>query len=641
VRGRRSFPQKSKPKKTTKQTKQKQSKNQNQKTNPTQPNPNPIQPTTCSSLFINDIIMAAPLAPAPAAGSFQSTSLYVGDLGLDITEGNLFELFNTVGPVASIRVCRDAVTRRSLGYAYVNFHSPNDAERALDTLNNNNLRGRPIRVMWSQRDPSVRKSGVGNIFIKNLDKSIDHKALYDTFSDFGNILSCKVALDEKGVSKGYGFVHYETQKNADDAIAKVNGCVIGSSPVPVYVGKFISKKERQLQNAQNFTNVFVKNLSLNATYEDVETLFSQYGKITSGVIMKTEEGKPKGFGFFNFESHEAAKAAVDNLNNSEFQGKVIYVARAQKKSERKHELQQTYRSYLMDSVRKGTNLYVKNLDDDVTDAMLQEEFKKFGNITSAVVMKDERDNSRGFGFVCFSTPDEANRAVTEMNNKQIWSKPLYVSFAQRKEERRAQLEAQYRMTTQRPPRAQQIMPMYPFAQPNLPLMYPQMMPRQRWNATAQGIPFQQGVPFVNQLPPGQQIRPGQQPGIRGQPFTPAAAAAAAAGRPQMFRRPEKPGEEPLTVEYLSQFSPEHQFLMVSQRLYPVIMKAQPELAPKITGMLRSWYLEHHQGPEELLRLLEDPVALNTKIAEAMEIWEEHVRNTEAVNAGQDAPVAAQ
>ena len=59
------------------------------------------------------------------------------------------------------------------------------------------------------------------VCLQNLDKDIDNKALHDTFSAFGNILSCKVALDAAGQSKGYGFVHYEADESAEQAIDKV------------------------------------------------------------------------------------------------------------------------------------------------------------------------------------------------------------------------------------------------------------------------------------------------------------------------------------------------------------------------------------------------------------------------------------
>jgi polyadenylate-binding protein len=460
----------------------------------------------------------APAPPAPTmgsgggggggasnAGSFHSASLYVGDLNPEINEGFLFEIFNAVGPVASIRVCRDAVTRRSLGYAYINFHQVADAERALDTMNYTDIKGRPCRIMWSQRDPSLRRSNVGNIFVKNLHESIDNKQLYDTFSLFGNILSCKVVQDPATLlSKGYGYVHYETQEAADEAIEKLDGMLIDGKEVQV--GAFMRRNDRPGLN--DWTNCFVKNIPTEWDDAKLREVFEAYGEIVSAAIalgtpkprkvkeegssaedtpadepvseegaIETEaeekpadeeaekkeeekvEDKPNdkanlGYGFVNFLEHEGAARAVEELCGKMFtvtvDGEVtemeLFVGRAQKKAERERELRNKFETLKMERISKfqGINLYVKNLDDAVTDEQIREEFSPYGTITSSRVMKDPKDGrSRGFGFVCFSAPEEATRAVNEMNGKLVNNKPIFVALAQRKEVRRAQLEAQH------------------------------------------------------------------------------------------------------------------------------------------------------------------------------------------------------
>ncbi|BBN18032.1 polyadenylate-binding protein [Marchantia polymorpha subsp. ruderalis] len=384
---------------------------------------------------------AAQQAAGAAPSQFVSTSLYVGDLDPNVSEAQLYEIFSQVGPVVSIRVCRDLITRRSLGYAYVNYNSAQDATRALELLNFTPVNGKPIRIMFSHRDPSGRKSGTANIFIKNLDKTIDNKALFDTFSAFGSILSCKVATDSSGLSKGYGFVQFEQEEAASSAIEKVNGMLLNDKQV--FVGPFVRRQERdQTSGASKFNNVYVKNIAEDTSDEDLRKIFGEFGTISSAVVMRDGEGKSKCFGFVNFEHADHAAKAVEALNGKKIQEKEWYVGRAQKKSEREAELRAKFEQERKERIEKyqGVNLYLKNLDDTIDDEKLRELFNEFGTITSCKVMRDPQGLSRGSGFVAFSQPEEANRAVAEMNGRMVGSKPLYVALAQRKEERRARLQ---------------------------------------------------------------------------------------------------------------------------------------------------------------------------------------------------------
>ena len=694
-----------------------------------------------------------PTSAAPSTAPQNSASLYVGELDPSVTEAMLFELFSSIGQVASIRVCRDAITRRSLGYAYVNYNSAPDGERALEELNYTLIKGKPCRIMWSQRDPALRKTGQGNVFIKNLDSAIDNKALHDTFAAFGTILSCKVAQDEQANSKGYGFVHYDSADAASNAIKHVNGMLLNEKKV--YVGHHIPKKDRMSKFEEmkaQFTNVYVKNIDETVTDEEFRDMFEKHGEVTSASLARDDEGKSRGFGFVNYIRHEDAQAAVEKLHDTDLKSQRLYVGRAQKKHEREEELRKQYENARAEKASKyqGVNLYVKNLDDEIDDDKLRELFETFGTITSAKVMRDtqpldqpgspvksekkedetgtdnikkegdeddkkdeEKDKvtikgekkvlgkSKGFGFVCFSNPDEATKAVTEMNQKMVNSKPLYVALAQRKDVRKNQLEqsiqARNQLRMQQAAAAagmqnQQFMQPPMFYNPGqqfggrgqMPFMgqtgrggFPGMPPQQgRGGPMGQQMPGMFGMPggMPGGLPPqaynnpaymqqmlqaaqvaqaqamggrggaqrGMPMMPGMGPNIGGMPAMRGGPGFAQGGRggppmggrggpgfpgggrgmpPQMGQMPGQPGTSGVDIEALNSAPPAQQKQILGEALYPKIAEQQPELAGKITGML----LEMDNN--ELLGLTNDEGALRAKVSEAMNVYDEYMRQS--------------
>eukprot|EP01085_Mycamoeba_gemmipara_P002260 Mycagemm_TRINITY_DN10073_c0_g2::TRINITY_DN10073_c0_g2_i1::g.2260::m.2260 type:complete len:364 gc:universal TRINITY_DN10073_c0_g2_i1:104-1195(+) len=354
------------------------------------------------------------------------------------------------------------------------------------------------------------------------------------------------------------------------------------------------------------------------------------------------------------------------MNGQMVDGKVIFVGRAQKKSEREAELKAKFEQLKLERMAKeaGVNLYIKNLDDSYDDEKLRAEFTAFGTITSAKVMRDDKNISKGFGFVCFTTPEEATKAITDMNGKMLANKPIFVALAQRKDVRRAQLES-YHRAQQNFARAgfpsNVYAPMGPVyypppqggamprgAQPGF-VAYPpqQMIPRGRWTAPQGQMPRQGGAGYGNYgvMPVNQrQARGGRQGqgrgGAQGAPrggahaqpagggapaAAPAAAVAGGAGADanRSFKWTKearnKDAAEPSAAPAAggdgaaAASSPEDRKQMLGETLFPLVYAVQPKEAGKITGMLLEL------GVPEVLELLENPVALSSKIQEAMAV----------------------
>lgn len=617
-----------------------------------------------------------PTNTANANSSAQYASLYVGDLAPEVTEDVLYQVFNTVGPVASIRVCRDSVTRRSLGYAYVNFHSVQDAERALDTLNFSNIKGNPCRIMWSHRDPTVRRSNSSNVYVKNLDKNIDNKALHDTFCLFGNILSCKVAQDPEGKSRGFGFIHFENEEAAKTAIEKLNGMKIGTKTV--YVGPFQKHSERDNGTPKAFSNVYMKHIPDSWDEEKVKATLEEFGQVTSFVVKADAKGRR--FAFANYEDFDQARAAVDALHGRDMRSEEqkalvlseedkaaleeekeediytyqLYCTRAQNKSERSAELKAKFTPSASSSTASlrapgGNNLYIKNISETVEDEGLKAMFEEFGAITSAKVMRDEKGESRCFGFVCFANPEDATKAVTEMHLKLVAGKPLYVGLHEKKDQRLERLQQRYRMP--QGAMAAGRGGMYPGATGGFARPMPGMPGRPMQPAMGM-YPGRGPMPTPYMVAPGQMrpmmpaamggVKPGMprmqpglmQPGLR-QPMPMGARpmggqyqftnqARNMAGPPGMAPGMMAPqvGQTdlgqfdpngPLTAAALAAAPPAVQKQMLGEKLFPAIAKMQPELAGKITGMM----LEMDNS--ELLILLESEQQLRYKVDEALRV----------------------
>src|ERR1700722_16048276 len=82
-------------------------------------------------------------------------------------------------------------------------------------------------------------------------------------------------------------------------------------------------------------NIYVGNLTWDATQDDLYNLFQEHGKVTRAqVIMDRETGRSRGFGFVEMENDSEAERAITALNEADFRGRPLTVNEAKPRDDR-------------------------------------------------------------------------------------------------------------------------------------------------------------------------------------------------------------------------------------------------------------------------------------------------------------------
>jgi len=192
------------------------------------------------------------MASAEIVQRNQDATCHVGNLDERMTEELLWELFLQVAPVVKVNIPKDKVSGNSLLYGFVELRSEDDAEYAIKTLNMIKLNGKPLKVSKASQDKKKMEVGA-NLFIGNLDPDVDEKLLYDTFSAFGSVSQTpKVMRDvDTNISKGYGFVSFDSFEASDLAIECMNGQFLSNRAISVqYAFKKDTPGERHGSQAE-------------------------------------------------------------------------------------------------------------------------------------------------------------------------------------------------------------------------------------------------------------------------------------------------------------------------------------------------------------------------------------------------------
>ncbi|XP_030289764.1 ELAV-like protein 1 isoform X1 [Sparus aurata] len=301
------------------------------------------------------------------------TNLIVNYLPQSMSQDELRSLFSSVGDVESAKLIRDKVAGHSLGYGFVNFVNPNDAERAISTLNGLRLQSKTIKVSFARPSSDMIKDA--NLYISGLPRTLSQQDLEDMFSRYGNIINSRVLVDQAsdslGLSRGVAFIRFDKRSEAEDAVKHLNGHTPPGSSEPITV-KFAANPN-QARNSQMMSQMY--------------------------------HGQSRRFGgpvHHQAQRFRFSPMSVDHMGSG---------------------------GGVSGNSSSGWCIFIYNLGQDADEAILWQMFGPFGAVVNVKVIRDFNTNKcKGFGFVTMTNYEEAAMAIHSLNGYRLGDKVLQVSF---------------------------------------------------------------------------------------------------------------------------------------------------------------------------------------------------------------------
>ncbi|XP_077400313.1 ELAV-like protein 2 isoform X3 [Vanacampus margaritifer] len=300
------------------------------------------------------------------------TNLIVNYLPQSMAQDELKSLFGSIGEIESCKLVRDKITGQSLGYGFVNYVEPKDAEKAINTLNGLRLQTKTIKVSYAR--PSSASIRDANLYVSGLPKTMTQTELEQLFSQYGRIITSRILVDQvTGLSRGVGFIRFDRRVEAEEAIKGLHCQKPPGAAEPITV---------------KFAN--------NPSQKSNQALLSQL--------------------------YHSPNRRLDNLLNMAYGVKSRFSAIA-------IDGVSSLAGINIPGHSGGWCIFVYNLAPDADESILWQMFGPFGAVTNVKVIRDFNTNKcKGFGFVTMTNYDEAAVAIGSLNGYRLGERVLQVSF---------------------------------------------------------------------------------------------------------------------------------------------------------------------------------------------------------------------